>query len=173
MQEKKFRAWLKNSKKMVEVEEISFIGQKQIAYDEIEYRYTDKEPFHYTQWVDFEEIELMQYISKKDTNNTRICEGDIVTYAIRSVSGYCEATGIVKYNKETCAYEVEDIEDIDCTEILGYCEDLEVIGNIYENPELLEVQDDELDDEDDCKDFDIIDEDFGSLLDSLVRPIKY
>lgn len=163
--EYKFRAWLKKENRMVEVEEINFehqfIQYKQYKDDEI--GYDDK-------YVDFDDIELMQYIDKKDANNTIICDGDIVIYAIRSVSGYCEATGIVKYNKETCAYEVEDIEDIDCTEILGYCEDLKVIGNIYENPELLEGCEDS---ENDCQDFDIIDEDFGLLLDQLsIDPLK-
>ena len=163
MQERKYRAWLKEEKRMVTVVDLKFLSDHYGNEKEIVYWDDNINSSNYAYW---DEIELMEYIRKKDTNNVEIYEGDIVIYAINSVSGYCEATGIVKYNKETCAYEVEDIEDIDCTEFVGYCEEIEVIGNIYQNPELLEF------DDDDCKDFKIIDEDFGLLLDQLIDPLK-
>lgn len=122
--EYKFRAWLKDKKIMVEVEEISFIGQKQIAYDEIEYRYTDKESFHYTQWVDFEDIELMLGLKIYDEI---IFIGDIVhIYGGEQMFGYYEVDKIKV---------IKDLEDLVTLSNLNY--GIEIIGNIYENPELL------------------------------------
>lgn len=132
MREIEFRAWLKNSKKMVEIEAIHFIGE-QIAYDEIEYgyeyRYTDKDPFHYTQWVDFEEIELMQYAGVEDKNGVKIFEGDIV----RCDDEICT----IVWDEPYVLYAVSSKEN--GNDSLGNFEpkDLEVIGNIYENKELL------------------------------------
>lgn len=128
-----FRAWLKNSNKMVEVEEIDFILQKQIAYDEIEYRYTNKQPFHYTQLVDFDDIELMQYTGLKDKNGVKIFEGDIVKNI------YTDLKYKVFWDDENVCYRLELIDnDLDYVELnIREAGMIEVIGNIYENKELL------------------------------------
>ena len=133
-----FRAWIKNRKKMVKVEEISFIGQKQIAYDEIEYRYTDKEPFHYTQLVDFDDIKLMQYTGLKDKNGVKIFEGDIFAWGSTLYQViYADFGFKVKYVKGHNDMYLYDFQ-------LNYFEEndeIEVIGNIYEDEDLLDVKD--------------------------------
>lgn len=133
--EYKFRAWLKDRKKMVEVEEISFIGQKQIAYTETEYRYLNKEPFYYTQWIDFDEIELMQYTGVPDKNKTDIYEDDILQFDV------CSYKYRVYWDKEQCSYKMQNISvgfEWDILDLaLFKSHALEVIGNVYENPELL------------------------------------
>ena len=87
-------------------------------------------------WFDFEDIELMQYTGLKDKNGVKIFEGDIVkckVYAIDNETFEIDDIGEVVYDDDCCAYFIQFNE--------GYIHltsawNLEVIGNIYENPEL-------------------------------------
>lgn len=75
-----------------------------------------------------------QYTGMKDKNGKRIFEGDIIDFSDRS---YSDGYGVVRYDVE--GTEFEFVYD-DLYEGLGRCyypEDVEVIGNIYDNPELL------------------------------------
>jgi len=119
----KFRAWIKEQKQMVEVIELNF-HQATIAsiYDD----YTNGEQ----EWdlEDFKNVELMQYVGLKDKDGTEIYEGDIL------FDESDEHTGLVNFNEGGFAFSFENI-----TEPLAnnhWC--MEVIGNIYENPELLQ-----------------------------------
>lgn len=75
-------------------------------------------------------IILMQSTGMKDKTGTEIYEGDIVKVETRGGVVY----GDVKY--KSCSFMICS-EDMD--RIMLYCWDYEVIGNIYENPELMEV----------------------------------
>ena len=67
-----------------------------------------------------------QYTGLKDINSVEIYEGDIVKAKTN--------IGYVKYNEKDCKFEVCTLDwDIDFSEYSCW----EVIGNIYENPELL------------------------------------
>ena len=128
MREIKFRAWLKYKKEIVDVEEIDFMN-KVINYIENDYENNRQEIIG----TYFEDIELMQYTGLKDKNNKEIYEGDIVK--LRANHGI----GVVKYYDEWGAFVVEYIKPRPLA-VLGmnyYKEDIEVIGNIYENPELI------------------------------------
>lgn len=81
----------------------------------------------------------MQYTGFKDKNGKEIYEGDVVVGKCQShwYDGYFNVKGIVKYDDSKAVFLVEGISDM----YGGYLfeiEDLEVIGNIYEDPELLE-----------------------------------
>ena len=126
MREIKFRAWLKEDKKMVNVETMDFTD-KSIQYlkrSEIINAYILRRER-------FDDVELMQYTGLKDKNGKEIYEGDIVILNDAEEESRC----VVKYK-----YGSYILVDGDLRENLSNVEDrfLEVIGNIYENKNLLE-----------------------------------
>ena len=130
----KFRAWLKNDKEIIDVDEIHwFDGELDIIGDYITFvRKAD-------------EIELMQSTGLKDKNGKEIFEGDIVK---RYRSPFFKAKW--EYLIETVIKEKaslllgrefgKNFGTIPFNSPFAKSDLLEVIGNIYENPELLEVE---------------------------------
>lgn len=76
-------------------------------------------------------IELMQYTGLKDKNNKEIYEGDVIKYTTW-FKGY-ESTYSINYN--IVFYDNGHFSPLYNSDII----EIEVIGNIYENPEWLEV----------------------------------
>ena len=121
MREIKFRAWLKEERKMVNVETL-FIGINRLCFGN-----SKTEDLFFR---DFEEVELMQYTGVKDKNGKEIYEGDIT---------------ICKYGPQI-AMEVKWVDEgfrtlgkYDGDNYVGFVRNNEeVIGNIYENKNLLE-----------------------------------
>lgn len=125
MREIKFRAFIKELNEIREVEYINFL-KKMISFP-------NKFCKEYYLNADFDEIELMQYTGLKDKNEKEIYEGDILK--LRDNHGI----QLVKYHDEWSAFIVESQKDTSVG-ILGLYfdkEDFEIIGNAYENPELL------------------------------------
>ena len=98
--------------------------------------------FERTNHYDFDDVVLMQSTGLRDKNDREIFEGDVVT------DGH--TMGDIKNHSTLGFYMVDDngIERFfsDDTTIEDFGEDvetasriLEIIGNIYENPELVEV----------------------------------
>jgi len=137
MREIKFRAWDKKSKKMRTVESIGF-GElsyynegypvvNMIGRDCID----DKDIIIHR---DSYQHELMQYTGLKDKNGKEIFEGDIIRYYHKAVG---EIIRVVRYKYGMYGIEGKANEtQIPFANILD--SEREIIGNIYENPELLE-----------------------------------
>lgn len=86
-----------------------------------------------TKRLSFADVGLMQYTGLKDKNGKEIYEGDIVDFASRFDNS--KRTGKVVYYAGDAAFLIEDGKEIF---FLFYdALEREVIGNIYENPELL------------------------------------
>lgn len=119
----KFRAWEKNLKEMISVDSINFeagLINMELA------------------WRTFEEIELMQYTGLKDSNGVEIYEGDV----LMAGDAYL---GVIKYDSTRAQFIGKNIGETfqeDEYDTLytknGRFNSAKVIGNIYENPELLE-----------------------------------
>lgn len=130
----KFRAWDGSSLcRMYSPEEV-MVGNGDIwIFDE------DSEG---NEWIVNNDLSLMQSTGLKDKNDKEIFEGDVVT------DGH--TAGDIKHHTTYGFYMVDDkgverwfsngncIEDFE-EDAKNVSEILEIIGNIYENPELLEV----------------------------------
>lgn len=116
----KFRVWDKVKAKMYSVEVISFINNKVYpVYTDTSHRY-----------VPFNESVLMQSTGLVDKNGKEIFEGDIVLI-------YGEKISKVFYSQGSFCVDILN----GGTPLHGFSsKQLEVIGNIYENPELLEEE---------------------------------
>lgn len=90
---------------------------------------------NWNQFLNRDECELMQYTGLKDKNGVEIYEGDIITSEKYNPSNYLVEfieAGFCATNPDLKGYPI-DINhfypSIGCV--------IEVVGNIYENPELL------------------------------------
>ncbi len=78
---------------------------------------------------------LMQYTGLKDKNGKEIYEGDILNLKEKKL--ICP----VEWDKQDCMFVIKmpgEEDDLYCAHRVIYLEEGKVIGNIYENPELLE-----------------------------------
>lgn len=118
----KFRAWVKKEKEMTKV-----LALETKDYATLNVLYNDNSKCTLGMFA----VEIMQYTGLKDKNGKEIYEGDIVILNDAEEENRC----VVKYK-----YGSYILVDGDLREDLSNVEDkfLEVVGNIYENKNLLE-----------------------------------
>ena len=121
MREIKFRAWLKEHKSMIDVMEID-IDNQTIFY----YWFGD----HDGHFENFNKIDLMEYTGLKDKNNKEIYEGDIVIHHNKMHK--------IIFNAEEARFVLRDDEfELEIPFTNNNNKRMEVVGNIYENSELI------------------------------------
>ena len=112
MREFKFRAWDKKTNKIYQITDIDFNNYLANGVCDGE-------------WEEFSTCNLLQYTGLKDKNDVEIYEGDIVK------GNYLRGIGVVEWNKYFCKFDISHRMNISPSDVF------EVIGNIYENKELL------------------------------------
>nr|WP_257148753.1 YopX family protein [Bacillus cereus] len=90
---------------------------------------------HLENKYEFNEVELMQYTGLLDKNGKEIYEGDVVD----TIYDGKLFTGVVVYDKSELDFKATNGKENYGSnfQYLPCCEEVEVIGNLYENPELL------------------------------------
>ena len=128
----RFRAWDKETQTMLDVSLIDF--KKSVLVGE----HWD---FGETNFINFNDIHLMQSTGLFDENDKEIFDGDILKVKIMSGQSWLET---VRYNDEKAMFVSKEVKrkvlesplyDLFITDLF----EVEVIGNSLENPELLEV----------------------------------
>ena len=121
----KFRAWLKKEQKMDnEIDHISWLEDELYCIGD-----------GITYMVLAEDLVLMQSTGLKDKNGKEIFEGDVVDYKGRKA--------VIKWHGSYASFIYRFVDELNKRSAewyqlyLAYLK-CEVIGNIYENPELLE-----------------------------------
>lgn len=141
MRDIKFRVWDKNNRKMILAEnilKICFLGKGHTPNLIV---YTDRKINHFEEIRERDkkycnEFELLQYTGLKDKNEKEIFEGDIFVHNNHKFEVVWDSTRFIgldndRSGKGYCCY-------VDSHYKAG-SSSIEVIGNIYENPELLEM----------------------------------
>lgn len=144
----KFRAYDKDYERMTYFDDEDYLYQCPfiLRLEQVfkkDSNYDDYEDFEYKDVTD--KLELMQYTGLKDKNGKEIYEGDIVKIHKHSYDyGFKEdEIGQIKFLDGAFGFYREKTKneyyfnDLSTENGYGELEYYEVIGNIYENPELL------------------------------------
>ena len=121
----RFRAWDKVFKEMVQVN--ALVLDEQVVKVTYKNGNVAKE--------DMKEYELMQSTGLKDKNGKEIFEGDVLGTKDGSLNG------IIEYREDLGMFVNSLIRYNNFERLCRVAGDREILGNIYENPELLEVKD--------------------------------
>ena len=127
----KFRAWLRYEKEMSEV----------LVLDNQDERAVVVRKDGTVGWRMFAELELVQYTGLKDKNGVEIYDGDYIRYSTRTINESIFTHVCRVFQHESGTWRIEGYHEGNHSyetkgtvyEVHKVCE---VIGNIYENPEL-------------------------------------
>lgn len=122
MREAKYRAYHRRTKEKINVD---FIDTKYKVIGEYDFRNNQR-------FYPINEFELVQYTGLKDRYKEEIYERDVVVDIIGTRYE-------VRFN-EFCAFMLYPIRNEEQFMAIYPDIELQVVGNIYENPELLEVE---------------------------------
>ena len=127
MREIKFRAWLKEDKKMVNIETIDFTDKS--------IQYLEKNEFinaYLLRRASFDDVELMQYTNLKDKNGKEIDEVDVVKL-VHFKDGRKKETGKVIFLHSQAGFGIIDRDGNEYPLFRNTAKQIEIIENIQEN----------------------------------------
>ena len=133
-----FRAWVKPDILINHLNGVIAEALPNFIYDHcLVLREDLEEDKQFEEILDFLDIELMQSTGLKDKNGVEIFEGDLVEHE-DNINGHWETFEAceVVYDKDCAQFCFKD----DAGNFLTDYRNLNVIGNIYENPDLLEAE---------------------------------
>ena len=116
----KFRAWDKEIEKMYPVLEIDFVEEWVRMYSKITGRHCNH----------LDDLVLMQFTGLEDKNGIEIYEGDILSWDNNVIAKVYYADDLAMFR---CS--VKGTEEFD---LFAFNQEASIIGNIYENKELLD-----------------------------------
>nr|DAZ50476.1 MAG TPA: YopX protein [Caudoviricetes sp.] len=124
----RYRAWNKATKTMYEVDDIMSIdfGKSEISVKTLF--------FEQTNYYNFDDIVLMQSTGLTDKNGKEIFEGDILD------SGDDFLAGVVELRQNLGMFVSKLIKYNNFERLCNVLDSTQIIGNVWENPELLEVK---------------------------------
>lgn len=135
MREIKFRAWDKEGNRMVYSSK-TYHDADFVCYESgcikcyVKYPYCDSFGDEYDKWQAIDNI--MQYTGLKDKNGVQIYEGDILNLENHNV------IRVVRFDEQVCSFEAYNVNSGEGYYLIqSPFHEYEVIGNIYENQELL------------------------------------
>ena len=150
MNKTEYRAWIMCQQRMVRVAGLNFGNPIQIEVPRIGKENTRgrawDNPDNFEFWFEGKEAILMQYVGLKDKNRKKMYEGDIIRrYVGAKFIGIAPIVfGNHNVGKDSwgihlnCQGFFEEWQDGSGYSALDDGKDCRVIGNIYENPDLLE-----------------------------------
>ncbi|MCX4167822.1 hypothetical protein A5867_001825 [Enterococcus sp. 6D12_DIV0197] len=121
----KFRAWDGQDMVMRDVEQLRFAHN---SNNHVVYITIDAE-----EWATGPALILMQSTGLKDKNGVEIFEGDVLTSNVQP----CKMVNPIKDGYGVVCFE-NGMFKLGAISLVTFISKMEVIGNIYENPELLE-----------------------------------
>ncbi|AEO04725.1 TPA: hypothetical protein LWH57_002809 [Listeria monocytogenes] len=132
MREIEFRAFVKRKKEMFPVTDLRFNRYEKDAVGVS--GCGDPYCTMCDDWYNFDDVVLMQYTGLKDKNGKKIFEGDIVNckFFDRMVG---DIAGVINFID--CVWAVSDFKNKRLYQLIDV-DNIEIIGNIHENPDLLE-----------------------------------
>ncbi|EAK9503791.1 hypothetical protein FCW20_05290 [Listeria monocytogenes] len=127
-----FRAFVKETKKMLPVTDLCFNETESVGVSGC----GDPNCPLCVDWYSFDDVVLMQYTGLKDKNGKKIFEGDIVNckFFDRMVG---DIAGVINFID--CVWAVSDFKNKRLYQLIDV-DNIEIIGNIHENSEILEEQ---------------------------------
>lgn len=138
MREIKFRAWDKLTPKYWNIENWHFEDE---YLDLIEPGVSIADPNSERVWRKFNEVELMQYTGIKDKNGKDIYEGDVVRYTAwhdGKPTGVFQGEVVYSGDLGMASFDIRLDHDGEIGRAVLPALGVEIIGNAFENPELLE-----------------------------------